>query len=503
VYDGADTSEWMREGEHWPDPMTPMELWIWGAGNPGADRAWAEIALEPPPAFYRFQTLGPYLYVNITEPPPERLGAMAPRYLAVSKEYGGPLRFWTSYCEPRIIDAAARLDAMDDAAELRVAAETLFYGFHQTFTCLGMFFIPSLRLSALITQFNIEQPELTAHELTQGGENATQMIDERIWQLGEMARANATVASALRSSDANTIAGLRSEPRAAEFVAAFDALIADHGRRSQGWMLTERTWREQPGAALALVRAQLNGEPVSPAQWRERTSRRRKDAAERVLSVLPPDKHAEFHGILEELEGYVPVRENRAYWQLVIAGAMRGLLLRVGERLKREGRVDAAEDVLFLTPDDIASPSPDLRPRVARARAAHEHWRTFNPPDSIGTPATPKDAPAAVERELRGTPASRGVATGTVRLIERPDDGARLSQGDILVCRMTTPAWTPLFAVAGGIITETGGALSHPAITAREYGIPAVVALPNATSALADGQTVTVDGTSGVVTLGS
>jgi pyruvate,water dikinase len=87
-----------------------------------------------------------------------------------------------------------------------------------------------------------------------------------------------------------------------------------------------------------------------------------------------------------------------------------------------------------------------------------------------------------------------------VRLIERPDDGARLGQGDILVCRMTTPAWTPLFAVAGGIVTETGGALSHPAITAREYGIPAVVALPNAMTLLTDGQTITVDGTTGTVT---
>ena len=73
--------------------------------------------------------------------------------------------------------------------------------------------------------------------------------------------------------------------------------------------------------------------------------------------------------------------------------------------------------------------------------------------------------------------------------------------GDVLVCVMTTPSWTPLFAIAAGIITETGGALSHPAITAREYGIPAVVAVKDATARIRDGQVVTIDGGKGVVSL--
>jgi phosphohistidine swiveling domain-containing protein len=501
VYEGAEQSEWMREREHWPEAMTPMELWIWSAGSPGGDRAWTEVALEAPPVFYRFQTLGPYLYANITEPPPARLGALAPRYIAVSQQYGGALRFWTSYCEPRIIQAAADLDAMDASADLRVAAETLFYGFHQTFTCLGLLFIPSLRLSALLKEFNVTEPELTANELLQGGENATQMIDERIWQLGELARANPVVLNALHSAGDAALAVLRAEPRASRFVAAFDALIAEHGRRSQGWMLTERTWAERPEDALALVRAQLNADPISPAQWRERTAARRKDAIERVLSALPPEKHEEFQAILDELEGYVPVREGRAYWQLVIAGAMRGLLLRVGDRLHREGLLNRPEDVLFLTPIDITAGSPDLRGRVADARNEWNHWRAFTPPDSIGTLPPSKEAPVDAERELRGSPASRGTETGIVRIIERPEDGVRLNEGDILVCVMTTPAWTPLFTVAGAIVTETGGALSHPAITAREYGIPAVVGLPGATTALRDGDAVTVDGTSGIVTM--
>lgn len=112
---------------------------------------------------------------------------------------------------------------------------------------------------------------------------------------------------------------------------------------------------------------------------------------------------------------------------------------------------------------------------------------------------SPAPAPAGVE--LTGTPASPGQATGPVRHVESPDDFDRVRPGDILVCRTTDPSWTALFGVVAAVVTETGGLLSHAAIVAREYGLPAVVAAPGATTALRDGALVTVDGTSGRVVL--
>jgi pyruvate,water dikinase len=100
---------------------------------------------------------------------------------------------------------------------------------------------------------------------------------------------------------------------------------------------------------------------------------------------------------------------------------------------------------------------------------------------------------------LTGTPASPGRATGPVRLVRGPSDFARLRTGDILVCRTTDPAWTALFGVAAAVVTETGGLLSHAAIVAREYGLPAVVAVTGATTVLRDGAMVAVDGSSGRV----
>ena len=101
---------------------------------------------------------------------------------------------------------------------------------------------------------------------------------------------------------------------------------------------------------------------------------------------------------------------------------------------------------------------------------------------------------------LRGTPASPGIAVGPVRIITGLDGFDQFCPGDVLVCRTTSPAWTPLLARATAVVTEIGGMLAHAAIVARELGIPAVVAAPGAMTMLADGQQVVVDGSAGTVT---
>jgi pyruvate,water dikinase len=104
------------------------------------------------------------------------------------------------------------------------------------------------------------------------------------------------------------------------------------------------------------------------------------------------------------------------------------------------------------------------------------------------------------EHLVTGTPASPGSATGPVRVVRGLDDFRRFAAGDVLVCRTTSPAWTPVLARAAAVVTETGGILAHAAIVARELGIPAVVAAPSAMTRLADGRTVVVDGRAGSVT---
>ncbi|MER5321558.1 PEP/pyruvate-binding domain-containing protein [Streptosporangium roseum] len=141
-------------------------------------------------------------------------------------------------------------------------------------------------------------------------------------------------------------------------------------------------------------------------------------------------------------------------------------------------------------PQDIEWAIVDGRTWVLQARPV---TAALPPPSPSGA----SDVPAAA---LTGTPGSRGTVTGTARIVRGPGDFARVHPGDILVCPFTDPAWTPLLRIAAGVVTETGGVLSHAAIVAREHAIPAVLGIPNATSMLHDGTVVTIDGTTGTVT---
>jgi pyruvate,water dikinase len=122
--------------------------------------------------------------------------------------------------------------------------------------------------------------------------------------------------------------------------------------------------------------------------------------------------------------------------------------------------------------------------------------RAVAPPPLLG-----KGAEVAQVSVIKGIGASQGVYRGRARVVETVDDAGRLQPGEVLVCRATTPAWTPYFGIAGAVVTNTGGALSHTAIVAREFGIPAVLGTRTGSVQIPDGATVIVDGTAGTVTI--
>ncbi len=161
--------------------------------------------------------------------------------------------------------------------------------------------------------------------------------------------------------------------------------------------------------------------------------------------------------------------------QPTLDDATAGLLAELGKRIA---------DVCG-GPQDVEWAIADGRPWILQARPVT---------------ATPPAWPAPAATGLTGTPGSRGVVTGTARIIRGPRDFARARPGDIIVCPFTDPAWTPLLRIAAGVVTETGGVLSHAAIVAREHGIPAVLGVPDATRRLHDDSTITIDGTNGTVT---
>lgn len=152
---------------------------------------------------------------------------------------------------------------------------------------------------------------------------------------------------------------------------------------------------------------------------------------------------------------------------------------------------------------------------VERRRADYLRWSTVRPPRKVGKPSDPTEPSASAntdrfdgaryestERdEIKGTGASAGVARGPARVTLTQDDFGSVQPGDIIVCPSSNPSWVPLFAIAGGLITNTGGVLSHAAVVAREFALPAVVGTGDATTRIADGRLVEIDGTTGIVRL--
>jgi len=179
----------------------------------------------------------------------------------------------------------------------------------------------------------------------------------------------------------------------------------------------------------------------------------------------------------------------------------------MGNRLAARGFLDQRADAYHCALIELISildgswDGQGLKALVEERKKKHKEYEQLDPPDVIIDEAP---QPKAVVKEVsgkvfEGIGVAAGQATGAVRLITHPREGHLLQPGEILVAPSTDPAWTPLFLRASGLIMEMGGTISHGAIVAREYGIPAVVNVPGAMKALQDGEIVTVDGDEGGV----
>jgi pyruvate,water dikinase len=199
--------------------------------------------------------------------------------------------------------------------------------------------------------------------------------------------------------------------------------------------------------------------------------------------------------------------EGHNYWlDRMLQAHTRWFALRTGRRLVDAGVLDDAGDVFFLHADEVASAlrrPGDLQMAVTQRKADHAKWSAIRPPKYLGAvPQSTEPEPALhLSQVLRGIAASPGVVSGPARIVRTPAESGRVARGDILVCPAANPSWVPLFPIIAGLITDAGGALSHAAVAAREFGIPAVVGTGEATQRIREGQPVEVNGTAGEVWL--
>ncbi|PVZ60396.1 PEP/pyruvate-binding domain-containing protein [Arthrobacter sp. H-02-3] len=269
-------------------------------------------------------------------------------------------------------------------------------------------------------------------------------------------------------------------------------------------------WSEKPDHILGMISNYLHVE--DPEQTPDRQFARAEEHAEARIRDLVERartrsrlraRQVEF--CLRRTRQLSGLRELPKFYIVQTLAEMRRQLNKVGAELARSGSIAAADDVYFLEFDEIrvGLRGADLHSIVADRRRLYEtELRRRRIPRLLLSDGTDVEAALLAKSPasgaLAGTPASAGTATGRVRVIVDPV-GAHLEPGEILVAPSTDPGWTPLFMTAGALVMEMGGVISHGAVVAREYGIPAVVGVPDATTRLRTGQTVTVDGAAGTI----
>lgn len=329
-------------------------------------------------------------------------------------------------------------------------------------------------------------------------------------EVADVARAHPQVMEALAQGRDPT--EIRTIEGGADFTAALEGFLDRYGFRGPAEIdLSRPRWREDPTPLLRAIRGNLLGGARGEQRAHvDRLVEQARTAADRLQEHAVRGRVGRrlVGRLIEVVRAYLPIREMPKFALARILAEARGVLLDAGAALVRSGRLDTAEDVWFLRLEELLTslndPTIPLGVDVAERRVAFARYTGLRAPrvmtgdGETGTgAAVPKDVPTGA---LVGLPVSGGSAEGRARIVL--DAGrAVLRKGEILVSRYCDPGWTPLFLNAAAMVTEVGGQMTHGSLVAREYGIPAVVSVDDATTRIRTGQRIRVDGDRGIVEL--
>lgn len=332
----------------------------------------------------------------------------------------------------------------------------------------------------------------------------------RLAELAELARSEA-VTEAFLSGEPWSPSEFRQVLKGTGFLRAFESYVKDYGHRGLGEsdVMSPRI-ADNPEAILAVLRMQIRA--PSPDQ-KTILSRQEsiRTAALRTMKQrmgLRLDRWAIFSWWYRRLCRFFALREANRHHLMYYSAAARNLLLHLGDLLVADGLCDTRDDIFFLTIEDravlAAGEQRDWRASIAARRAERSRNAAVRVPDTVRDWETASRENPSFDRcektgRLSGLPISAGSVVGPIRLIQSLADWSKVTPGDIMVAPVIDPGMAPLFGVAGGLIVEMGGTLSHGAIIAREYGLPTVANVEGAMTRLPEGRLVRLDARAGTI----
>ena len=281
--------------------------------------------------------------------------------------------------------------------------------------------------------------------------------------------------------------------------------LAKYGHRScQEIDIGVPRWQEDPGYVIGLIQAYINQKNYEQAIEKFQKDM---DAADKAVKTIinqlyEKEAHRDARRVEKLLINYRKMFGVREFPKFIMTNGVsifRKVFLDIGETLQKNEKLDHKQDIFFVTLKDIKS-GEKLQKLVERNKKTYQKELLRSPVPRVVT-STGEVICSALEEgndhEYSGIPVSPGVYIGRVRVLNYPEEGSELSHGDILITKSTNPAWTPLFLKIGGLIMETGGPLSHGSVVAREYGVPAIAGVKDATKRFRNGQSIRINGETG------
>ena len=348
----------------------------------------------------------------------------------------------------------------------------------------------------------------------------------KLWELSRLVNADPELSTLFATHDSPAILARLDDDQFAEFRRAFDEFLEGWGFRcSAELMLTIPSFQENPEPVVDLLKAYAAIHGESPADQLRRQAEERVDATASMVFALrkrPLSRWVPFlrqstiaKVLLRWTQTSIQLRERARLKQALLYSRLRRISLALGAKLVKDDRLTVAEDIFYLTADevDLLVSGGEMFPGhtrdlVSLRRRAHDEISVVTPPDSMRIPAgaymdaytaTASAVDADLSESLTGVGACGGRTTANAAILLDVTQSHLLKAGDILVTRQTDPGWGPIFPLISGLVIERGGMLSHGAIIAREFGIPSVVGVKDATRRIQHGGSITVDGDRGLV----
>jgi pyruvate,water dikinase len=538
-YPSADKVEgfWAWDKIHAPRPITPLSADMIAATlAEGFTQGQAEFASFLGMAFWHVNYYVYFGFYPLDDLGGESIAERGARYNeALEKVVPKVGELWENDWLPGLwpdVLRAKNLDyrALDDsglAAELdqQLKQVTHRWDIHGR---INFILIAASRFSDFYKDLVKPEEETEGYEVLQGYVTRSLDAGRGLWRLSRTVKQSAALTRLFQESQSRELlAALEGSSEGKQFLARLKEYLDEFGWRSDAvYDIADVPWHEDPSIALNTLHGYIQlSDDADPDVLIERSVAKRELLLAKARAVCGTDqaKLAKLNELFEAARRNLQVTEDHAYFiDQVGVNSLRLPVLEAARRLVERGLLAKHEDVFYLYFDELKDAllsGGDRKATTAERRQEMARCAATVPPLTLGTPPPYSDDPfidALVVRMLgpvfeperdpevlRGVPASPGVVRGVVKVVRSLSEASKLQKGDIMACEMTVPPWTPLFSTVSAVIADTGGVLSHCAIVAREYKLPAVVGTVVGTTVLKDGMTVTVDGAKGIVRIES